>query len=190
MFRFGPKLGLQWETLAKLNNSFSRKCNKKDLFLNSLKLINSAHIMVRIFGKSPNSDFFDQTGRKKVRIYLEKSEFLNFMSILSSEKWLKKKNKLGLELCQAQVWLKVGFRMCLFFWRSKILSLDKVQMKSGWSLDEVRLYSKWSQDKVQMNSWWTQDVVRMNYGWSPDELWMKSGWSLDKVGIKSGLSRD
>ena len=28
-------------------------------------------------------------------------------------------NKLGLELCQAQVWLKVGFRMCLFFFGDK-----------------------------------------------------------------------
>ena len=44
---------------------------------------NSAPTMVCICGKSPNSDFFDQTGPKKVRIYLKKSAFLNFPSILN-----------------------------------------------------------------------------------------------------------
>ena len=34
--------------------------------------------MVRICGKSPNSDFLGQTGPKKVRIYTEKSEFYHF----------------------------------------------------------------------------------------------------------------
>ena len=43
----------------------------------------SVPTMVRICGKSPNSDFFEQTGPKKVRIYLKKSAFLNFPSILN-----------------------------------------------------------------------------------------------------------
>ena len=38
----------------------------------------SAPTIVRICGKSPNSDFLGQTGPKKVRIYTEKSEFYHF----------------------------------------------------------------------------------------------------------------
>lgn len=48
-----------------------------------VEVIGSAPTMVCICGKSPNSDFFDQTGPKKVRIYLKKSAFLNFPSILN-----------------------------------------------------------------------------------------------------------
>ena len=48
-----------------------------------VEVIGSAPTMVCICGKSQNSDFFDQTGPKKVLIYLKKSAFLNFPSILN-----------------------------------------------------------------------------------------------------------
>jgi len=58
--------------------SFSTKILVEWLHFRPFVLISSAPTMVRICGKSPNSDFLGQTGPKMVRIYTEKSEFYHF----------------------------------------------------------------------------------------------------------------